>query len=143
MKKIAIALVSGIIFGLGLSLSQMINPNKVIGFLDVFGNWDPSLAFVMIGALVVTFISFKFILKRHEPLFEEAFHVSKRNQIDKALLAGAALFGIGWGLSGYCPGPAVASLGLGTSESIVMVASIYTGFFSQNWLSNKKTNDLP
>ena len=138
MKKIAIALISGIIFGLGLSLSQMINPNKVIGFLDIAGDWDPSLAFVMIGALTVTFISFRLILKRPEPLFEKAFHVSKRTQIDKALLGGAAIFGIGWGMSGYCPGPAVASLGLGSIEAIVMVISIYAGFFSQNWLSKKK-----
>ena len=138
MKKIAIALISGIIFGLGLSLSQMINPNKVIGFLDIAGDWDPSLAFVMIGALTVTFISFRLILKRPEPLFEEAFHVSKRTQIDKALLGGSAIFGIGWGMSGYCPGPAVASLGLGSIEAIVMVISIYAGFFSQNWLSKKK-----
>lgn len=80
MKKIIVSLISGIIFGLGLSLSQMINPNKVIGFLDVFGNWDPSLAFVMIGALAVSFISFRFILKRTDPLFEDAFHVSKRTK---------------------------------------------------------------
>lgn len=138
MKKITIALLSGIIFGLGLSLSQMINPNKVISFLDITGNWDPSLAFVMIGALSVTLISFRIILKRPEPLFEEAFHVSKRTHIDKTLLGGAALFGIGWGMTGYCPGPAVASLGLGGTEAIVMVIAIYAGFFSQNWLANKK-----
>lgn len=138
MNKIVIALLSGIIFGLGLSLSQMINPNKVINFLDIFGQWDPSLAFVMIGALLVAFISFRMVLKRPEPILEQGFHLSKRTEIDKALLAGAAIFGVGWGLSGYCPGPAVASLALGGFEAPVMVVSIYAGFFFQKWVANKK-----
>jgi uncharacterized membrane protein YedE/YeeE len=138
MNKIFIALLSGIIFGLGLSLSQMINPNKVIDFLDIFGNWDPSLAFVMMGALAVTFISFRFVLKRPEPVFEEGFHKSKRTEIDNPLLIGAAIFGAGWAMSGYCPGPAVASLGSGSLEAFIMVTSIYAGFFSQKWFSSKK-----
>ena len=139
MNKILIALVSGIIFGLGLSLSQMINPEKVISFLDVSGDWDPSLAFVMMGALAVTFISFKWILNRSEPILENGFHLSKRSEIDKSLLAGAAIFGIGWGMSGFCPGPAVASLGLGSIEAVVMVLSIYAGFFCQKWFGSSKT----
>ena len=134
MKKIVVALTSGIIFGLGLSLSQMMNPEKVISFLDISGDWDPSLAFVMMGALAVTFISFKWVLSRSEPLLESDFHLSKRKKIDKSLLAGAAIFGIGWGMSGFCPGPAVASLGLGSIEAVVMVFSIYIGFFCQKWL---------
>lgn len=134
MNKILIALLSGIIFGLGLSLSQMINPNKVINFLDVTGNWDPSLAFVMMEALAVTFISFKWILKLPQPIWENGFHISKRTEIDKALLGGAAIFGIGWGMSGFCPGPAVSSLGLGSIEAVVMVLSIYAGFFAKNGL---------
>ena len=138
MKKILIALISGIIFGLGLSLSQMMNPEKVISFLDISGDWDPSLAFVMMGALAVTFISFKWVLSRSEPLLESDFHLSKRKKIDKSLLAGAAIFGIGWGMSGFCPGPAVASLGLGSIEAVVMVLSIYLGFFCQKmWVANK------
>jgi len=139
MNKILIALISGIIFGLGLSLSQMINPEKVISFLDVSGDWDPSLAFVMMGALAVTFISFKWILNRSEPILENGFHLSKRSEIDKSLLAGAAIFGIGWGMSGFCPGPAVASLGLGSIEAVVMVLSIYAGFFCQKWFGSSKT----
>ena len=138
MNKILIALISGTIFGLGLSLSQMINPEKVISFLDISGDWDPSLAFVMMGALAVTFISFKWVLNRSEPILESGFHLSKRSEIDKALLGGAAIFGIGWGMSGFCPGPAVASLGLGSIEAVVMVLSIYAGFFCQKWLSNGK-----
>ena len=138
MNKILIALISGIIFGLGLSLSQMINPEKVISFLDISGDWDPSLAFVMMGALAVTFISFKWVLNRSEPILESGFHLSKRSEIDKALLGGAAIFGIGWGMSGFCPGPAVASLGLGSIEAVVMVLSIYLGFFCQKWISNRR-----
>ena len=138
MKKNIVALVSGMVFGLGLSLSQMINPNKVIGFLDVFGDWDPSLAFVMMGALMVAFISFKCILKRTAPILEDDFHISKRTEINKPLLLGSAIFGIGWGMSGYCPGPAVAGMGLGNMEAMVMVVFIYAGFFSQNWLSSMK-----
>jgi len=137
MNKILIALISGIIFGLGLSLSQMMNPEKVISFLDISGDWDPSLAFVMMGALAVTFISFRWVLNRSEPLLEDGFHLSKRSEIDKSLLGGAAIFGVGWGMSGYCPGPAFASMGLGNMEAVVMVLSIYAGFFTQNWLSNK------
>ena len=137
MNKILIALISGIIFGLGLSLSQMMNPEKVISFLDISGDWDPSLAFVMMGALAVTFISFRWVLNRSEPLLEDGFHLSKRTEIDKALLGGAAIFGIGWGMSGYCPGPAVASLGLGSIEAVIMVLSIYLGFFCQKWFSSR------
>jgi len=135
MKKNFIALLSGIIFGLGLSLSQMVNPDKVIGFLDIFGQWDPSLAFVMIGALLVSFISFRLVLKRPEPILEQSFHLSTRKDIDKALLTGAAMFGIGWGISGFCPGPAIAGMGMGNIEAVVMVFSIYAGFFFQRWLS--------
>lgn len=137
MKINLVALLSGIIFGVGLALSQMIDPNKVLNFLDVTGNWDPSLAFVMIGALAVTMLSFRFILKRSAPLLDSDFHVSRQAIINRPLLIGAGLFGIGWGMTGYCPGPAVASLGLFSVEGIVMVAAIYAGFFSQRWIANK------
>jgi len=134
MNKLFITFLSGLIFGIGLSLSQMINPVKVIQFLDIAGDWDPSLAFVMMGALAVTLLSFRWVLKQPKPLLEDDFHVSKRTDIDKALLGGAALFGIGWGMSGYCPGPAVAGLALGSVEAVVMVLAIYAGFFSHKWL---------
>ncbi len=132
-----VALLAGIIFGLGLALSQMINPNKVLNFLDVTGDWDPSLAFVMLGALGVTILSFRFILKRSAPLLDSGFHVSKQAIINRPLLLGAGLFGIGWGMTGYCPGPAVASLGLFSVEGSVMVIAIYAGFFCQRWITNK------
>ena len=137
MKTNLVALISGIIFGLGLALSQMIDPNKVLNFLDVTGNWDPSLAFVMMGALAVSMLSFRFILKRSAPVFESGFHVSKQAVINRPLLLGAGLFGIGWGMTGYCPGPAIASLGLLSIEGVVMVIAIYAGFFSHRWIAKK------
>lgn len=130
VKLIALALMSGILFGIGLTLSQMTNPDKVINFLDLAGNWDPSLVFVMLGALTVTTLSFRKILKRPSPLFDKGFYLSSKSAIDKTLLIGAAIFGIGWGISGYCPGPSVAGLGLGNFEAIVMVAAIYMGFIA-------------
>mgnify|MGYP001359720700 CR=1 FL=1 len=137
MKKLIIALLCGIIFGLGLSLSQMVNPNKVLAFLDLSGNWDPSLAFVMIGALAVAMPAFRYIQKRRQPLLENAFHVSHKTAVDKSLLTGAALFGIGWGMTGYCPGPAVASLGFGSLEALVMVVAIYAGFFTERYFAKQ------
>ena len=137
MKINLVALLSGIIFGLGLALSQMIDPDKVLNFLDVTGNWDPSLAFVMMGALAVSMLSFRFILKRSAPVLESGFHVSRKSLINRPLLLGAGLFGIGWGMTGYCPGPAVASLGLLSVEGIVMIAAIYAGFFSHRWFARK------
>ena len=136
MKLIMISLASGILFGAGLVLSQMANPDKVINFLDITGNWDPSLIFVMLGALSITLLFFRKILKRPRPLFDGQFYLSSKSVIDKPLLIGAAFFGIGWGISGYCPGPSVAGLGLGTSEAVVMIGSIYLGFMAHR-LYNK------
>ncbi|PSN10812.1 YeeE/YedE family protein, partial [filamentous cyanobacterium CCT1] len=96
-----VALVAGLLFGLGLGFSQMIDPQRVIGFLDVFGNWDATLAFVMGGAVLVTLLSFRFILRRSHPLLDGKFYLPTRNDIDRPLVLGAALFGIGWGLGGY------------------------------------------
>jgi uncharacterized protein len=130
MKLIVIALISGILFGIGLTFSQMTNPDKVINFLDLAGNWDPSLIFVMLGALTVTTLSFRKILKRPKPLYDQGFYLSTKSAIDKTLLIGAAIFGMGWGVSGYCPGPSVAGLGLANFEAIVLVFSIYLGFIA-------------
>ena len=130
MNKIVVALISGIIFGLGLTLSQMVNPDKVIGFLDIAGDWDPSLAFVMAG--------FYWVTKKHsQPVFEDAYHLSHKTQIDKPLVLGSIIFGIGWGMSGYCPGPAVAGIGLGNMEAILMVIAIYAGFFAHRFIMKK------
>ena len=137
MKPLLIALLSGILFGAGLALSQMTNPDKVINFLDIAGNWDPSLLFVMVGALTVTLLSFKKILKRPAPLFGKQFYFASKAAIDKPLIIGAAIFGMGWGMSGYCPGPSVAGLGLGNTEAVVMVCTIYLGFFAHRLYENK------
>ena len=104
------ALASGLIFGLGLSLSGMLNPARVQGFLDIFGNWDPSLAFVLCGAVVVAFTGVRVAKRMNKPLLENAFHLPANQKIDAQLIIGSALFGLGWGFGGFCPGPAIASL---------------------------------
>lgn len=109
MKYVS-ALFCGWVFALGLGLSGMTRPSKIIGFLDVAGFWDPTLLLVMAGAVAVGFVWFPRVLKRSQPVLEHQFHVPEKRPIDGRLLVGAALFGIGWGLSGYCPGPALVSL---------------------------------
>ena len=115
---------AGLIFGAGLTVSQMVNPSKVIAFLDIFGAWDPSLAFVMGGALLVSFIGYRFVLKSSAPLFDETFRLPTRKDIDAPLIIGAAIFGIGWGLAGLCPGPALASLSFAGQNGLIFVASM-------------------
>jgi uncharacterized membrane protein YedE/YeeE len=132
-----LALLSGVVFGLGLSLSQMINPDKVLGFLDISGSWDPSLALVMVGALTIAMPGFQWIRRQPKPLLDNEFHLTAKTQLDKPLLIGAALFGIGWGMTGYCPGPAFASLALGNQEALYMVLSIYAGFSAASFFSRK------
>ena len=127
MRRIGSSFISGMLFGAGLTISQMVNPRKVTDFLDFFGRWDPSLAFVMGGALAVTALGFRFILRRPHPLFVDEFHLPSARRIDGRLLGGAALFGVGWGLAGFCPGPAVASLAYGLWQSVVFVAAIVIG----------------
>ncbi|MBZ9559101.1 MULTISPECIES: DUF6691 family protein [unclassified Modicisalibacter] len=108
--KVVAGYLTGLLFGLGLAISGMTDPARVIGFLDVAGAWDPTLIFVLGGAVVTTFIGYRLAWRRPMPLFESRFQLPTRRDLDARLLGGAALFGIGWGLSGYCPGPAVASL---------------------------------
>ena len=128
MNKL-ISLLSGIIFGIGLVISEMINPQKVLGFLDIFGNWDPSLAFVMIGALIVSLPTFHIIKKKEKPLLEEKFDYSYNKNIDQRLILGSILFGAGWGLAGLCPGPAISSLVLLNFYSMSFVISMFLGFY--------------
>lgn len=110
MNRDHAALLSGILFGVGLALSGMTDRGRVLGFLDVTGAWDPTLVFVMGGAVLVTLVTFRFVLRRPRPVLESQFHLPSRTHLDAPLLGGAVLFGIGWGLAGYCPGPALASL---------------------------------
>ncbi len=126
MRSIA-ALAGGLIFGLGLAISQMVNPQKVLGFLDFTGDWDPSLVFVLGGAVVVAFIAFRLVLKRDTPVFGARFSHPDKTRIDGPLIIGAVLFGVGWGLVGLCPGPAIAALAYGMEESVWFVAALLAG----------------
>lgn len=122
-----ISLVAGLLFGLGLTISGMINPAKVQGFLDVAGHWDPSLAFVMAAAIPVAAAGFAFARRFQAPLCAATFSGPTKNRLDTRLVVGAVLFGIGWGLAGYCPGPALASLAVGGWGVMVFVASMLVG----------------
>lgn len=121
------ALLCGVLFGAGLAVSQMTNPAKVQAFLDVAGSWDPSLAFVMGAALLVSAAGYQAARRRARPLLEDRFHVPPPGAVDPRLLAGSAAFGVGWGLSGFCPGPALASLVTGSSAVIVFVSAMLAG----------------
>jgi uncharacterized membrane protein YedE/YeeE len=129
MNKNIAALVSGLLFGLGLAVSQMVNPAKVIGFLDVAGRWDPSLAFVMVGAIGVAFVFFRIILKSPAPKFDPLFKVPDIKAIDRNLIVGSGIFGMGWGLVGFCPGPAISSLAHGRIEPVIFLAAMFIGFY--------------
>jgi len=133
MKSIVTALIAGLLFGFGLIASEMVNPSKVIGFLDLFGgNWDPSLAFVMGGALITTFIGYRFVLKRERPIVAEKFDLPTKTDLDARLIGGASLFGIGWGMAGYCPGPAIVAMPFMYQETFVFVGSMIIGMFIYN-----------
>lgn len=125
--QIVAALVSGLVFGLGLVISGMVNPAKVLNFLDIAGTWDPSLILVMAGAVVVTFAGYRLTGLREQPFFAEAFHMPTARDIDKPLLTGAAVFGLGWGLGGYCPGPAITALPLQAAGTWVFVPAMLVG----------------
>lgn len=127
MRANVFALAAGFLFGLGLWLSGMANPAKVLGFLDVTGNWDPSLMLVMGGALAVTFPGFRQALKLERPIAAPRFFLPETRHIDVPLVAGAALFGVGWGIAGYCPGPAMTAISTLSTESLVFVAAMAAG----------------
>jgi uncharacterized membrane protein YedE/YeeE len=127
VKPIILAAIAGLLFGLGLAVSGMTNPDKVLNFLDVAGAWDPSLALVMGGALVVTLPGFAWVRRRGVSLVCDALPATPSPTIDRRLLIGSALFGIGWGIAGYCPGPALANLAHGTLEAVVFVVAVLAG----------------
>jgi uncharacterized protein len=129
IKEVLVALAGGLLFGVGLAVSGMTQPSKVVGFLDVAGNWDPSLAFVMLGAVLVYFVSNRFVSRRESPLFGARFHLPTRRDLEPKLIGGAALFGVGWGLGGYCPGPGIASLGAGLGTALAFVAAMAAGMW--------------
>lgn len=125
--KLVSALISGLVFGIGMAISGMTNTDRVQGFLDLFGQWDPTLAFVMGGGLVVAFIGYKLVLKNPAPLFADSFSLPTKTVIDKPLWIGAILFGVGWGLVGYCPGPAIAGLSYGYTATLLFVPTMIAG----------------
>jgi len=128
MNKL-VALFCGTIFGIGLVISQMINPAKVLGFLNVFGEWDPSLALVMVGALIISSPLFHLFKNKEKPIFSTSFSISENKEIDKRLIFGSILFGAGWGLAGLCPGPAISSITLLNISSVTFVFSMFIGFY--------------
>ena len=130
MPSLLVALASGLLFGLGLTVSSMIDPAKVLNFLDIAGNWDPSLAFVMATAIPVTAIGFAIANRRGKPLIETFFRSPTATAIDRGLVLGSLLFGVGWGLVGYCPGPALAALGFGNPATWLFVAAMLAGMAS-------------
>lgn len=132
--KLLAALLSGILFGVGLAVSQMTNPAKVQGFLDVAGAWDPSLAFVMGAALAVSSISVALARRRSQSLLGEPLQIPAAAAIDPRLIAGSALFGVGWGLAGLCPGPALAGLSTGVPEVWLFTASMLAGMLLYRWI---------
>ena len=121
MARILAALLSGVLFGLGLAISGMTDPAVVLGFLDLFGDFNPALMFVLGGAVGTTMLAFRLVLRRPAPLLEDKFQLPTRKDIDARLVIGAGLFGIGWGLAGYCPGPALVSAGALVDSALVFV----------------------
>lgn len=130
------ALIAGAIFGLGLGLSQMIDRDRVLGFLDVAGDWDPTLLFVLGGAVGVTVITFRFVLRSPHPLFSPKFYLPTKTDIDWPLVLGATIFGIGWGIAGYCPGPAITALVLGIWNPVLFLVALIAGSFTYKALEN-------
>lgn len=136
MSKIFMSFVFGLLFGTGILMSGMANPAKVLNFFDVFGTWDPSLMFVMGGALAITMIGYRLVFRMKTPLLETGFHLPALKPVDRKLVLGASLFGIGWGISGFCPGGLVPALGLGRSEPFIMLLAVLVGMTAYRLFAN-------
>jgi len=134
MLRVFSSLIAGLIFGLGLVISGMINPAKVQNFLDITGSWDPSLAFVMGAAVIVTGVGFAVLRKSSKPLLADRFQWPTRQDIDPRLISGSALFGTGWGLAGFCPGPAISAAALGLGPVYIFLAAMVAGIGLWRWL---------
>lgn len=135
MKEKILVLLSGLLFGLGLGFSQMIDRDRVLGFLDVTGVWDPTLLFVLGGAVTVTVIAFRFVLRFSHPIFANEFHLPTKKDIDKPLVIGAVIFGIGWGIAGYCPGPGITALVLAIWNPILFMVAFIVGSLAYKFYS--------
>lgn len=137
--SVLIQFIIGLTFGMGLVVAGMSDPAKVLNFLDLAaipaGDWDPSLALVLVSAIAVTFVGFKLVLKRQQPILGDRFHIPTASDIDGKIIAGPAIFGIGWGLAGFCPGPAFTALGTGKLSAVLFVLAMLGGMIAARWLS--------
>ncbi|WP_337267491.1 YeeE/YedE family protein [Oryzifoliimicrobium ureilyticus] len=140
--RIFASVLCGLLFGVGLVISDMVNPARVLAFLDVTGGWDPSLAFVMGGALIPSSIAYAIKRRRRKPMLDGAFHVPASRTIDRPLVTGAVLFGLGWGLVGLCPGPAIASLVTGRWQVVLFAAAMLAGMFAYRIVTSRQTPPL-
>ena len=137
MRSALLPFLSGVTFALGLGISGMTRPAKVIGFLDFLGAWDASLAFVMLGAVAVYFVAYRLSQSMRAPVLAPEFSIPKRTDLDSRLFVGAALFGAGWGVGGFCPGPAITSLASGAPPVTVVVAAMAAGIYVHGWLEKR------
>lgn len=147
LAAILVQFAIGLLFGLGLVVAGMSNPAKVLNFLDIgaigAGGWDPSLAFVMAGAIGVAFLGYRVVLRRARPVLAEAFHVPAATAIDARIIAGPAVFGLGWGLAGFCPGPALTALGMGGAPAVLFVCAMLAGMGAAGWLARRPARHVP
>jgi hypothetical protein len=134
MRDTLAGVITGLVFGFGLYLSSMTDPAVVQGFLDLTGDWNPTLIFVMAGGVMVTLIGYRIVLGQARPLWSESFRLPTATAIDAPLLLGAAIFGVGWGLAGYCPGPAIVSLASGRLPVIIFVLAMLAGTMAVRWM---------
>lgn len=137
MREGPISFVCGVLFSLGLGISGMTQPGKVTAFLDFAGSWDPSLAFVMVGAILVYSIGYRVIVKKPKPILTDSFHIPTLRKIDRPLALGSAIFGVGWGLAGFCPGPALASVITLRPEPVLFVVSMLLGMSVYEWTERR------
>lgn len=135
--KLLSTFIIGLIFGIGITIGGMANPAKVLNFFDIAGTWDPSLLLVMVSALVVTAIGYFFVLKRPHPVFEDVFSLPAAKQIDLPLVAGSTAFGVGWGITGFCPGGSIPALGLAIPDPFIFVGSMIAGITLAKFLRSK------
>jgi hypothetical protein len=139
MKRHLTAFIAGLVFAIGLGLAGLLQPARIVGFVDFFGVWDPSLAFAMGGAVLIGFVLFRLVMKRDRPLFDSKFHLPARKDITPSLVIGAAVFGIGWGVGGYCPGPAVTSSVLCSGRAFIVLTAMAVGMLGMRVVRSRRS----